>query len=130
MATIDLEGAEALRELKLFEKNKCKKQPNRYAKAHLEAYLTRDETMGARIKTRTQLTQAKMESNMRSSVYSQKRLAKGFKTYNSQLMRSGGGRLDTGTSQEGSLERPSVKNVVLETANSRITPLGLEIPKR
>ena len=64
MATIDLEGAEALRELKLFEKNKCKKQPNRYAKAHLEAYLTRDETMGARIKTRTQLTQAKMESNI------------------------------------------------------------------
>ena len=106
-----------MRQMKEFEKQKCKKIPNRYAKIALEQHLSLDETMSQRIMLRAQLTQKKMEEGMKN--YSQKRLAIGFKSVreahkdNPELLKQDSSR----------------KSMVRETANSRVTPLGLEIPK-
>ena len=110
-----------MKELNEFEKEKCKKKPNRYAKAHLEQHISLDETMGTRIRQRNQLTQAKIESNMLKSQYSHKRLAKSFKSYKSEMLRTEIKKESTSSHDEYAIVR--------ETGTSRITPLGLEIPK-
>ena len=118
----DPEGIAALKDLDRFEKAQCRKKDNRYAKVSLEQHLSLDETLAIRIKARAEMTKAKYDTNM--SKFSQKRLAQGFKSVRINQ--------DNQTPATATLTKELSSNSnqrIRETATSRITPLGLEIPK-
>ena len=82
----DLEGREALSDIDQFESTQCKKKDNRYPQAHLQTEFKLDNTMRSKIQARAQITLKKEEENMKK--YSQKRLAKGFKSFRGVAMES------------------------------------------